>query len=150
MSTLMHYAIGYGVPAFIITITTSITLAGFELYLRKTNDGVIVSCFLSVDAMPAIIAPAILVAVVNCFVTIRAIIVAHKAGARRQDLITWLVKYQVQLYLLFQKQHQYKGANHINSKVRINTESISTNENAENVKSYQSQAKDTLGAIKTF
>ena len=83
MSTVVHYLVGYGVPVVIIIITTSITLAGYDVYLKKDNLGNTTACFLSVDAIWAMIVPALLVAVVNCFVTIRAIIIAHRATSRK-------------------------------------------------------------------
>ena len=83
MRTVLHYLIGYGVPLFIILITTSLAFSGYDVYLRRDSDDVVVACYLSVDAMPAIPVPAILVAVINAAVTATAIYIAHKAGKRR-------------------------------------------------------------------
>ena len=85
MSTVLHFIIGYGVPAIIILITTSLSLAGYEVYLRRDIDGNIAACFLSVDGMAAMATPAVLVAVINFAVTAIAIYVAHNATSRRSD-----------------------------------------------------------------
>lgn len=86
MRTVLHYLIGYGVPLFIILITTSLAFSGYDVYLRRDSDDVVVACYLSVDAMPAITVPAILVAVINAAVTATAIYIAHKAGKRRSNI----------------------------------------------------------------
>ena len=83
MSAILHYIIGYGVPAIIILITGSFTLAGYEVYLKRDLDGDVTACFLSVEGMAAMVTPAVLVAVINCAVTAIAIYVAHNATSRR-------------------------------------------------------------------
>ena len=85
MSTVLHYIIGYGVPAIVILVACSFTLAGYEVYLRRDVDGNVAACFLSVDSMAAMATPAVLVAVINCAVTAIAIYVAHNATSRRSD-----------------------------------------------------------------
>ena len=59
LSTIIHYAIGYGLPVCIVLLTVSISEAGSgDLYLRKNNEDLLVACWLSTQAMPAIVVPA--------------------------------------------------------------------------------------------
>ena len=59
ISTLVHYAIGYGVPLLVMIITVIISEAtGDSLYLRRNDGGDVVACWLTVEAIPAIVVPA--------------------------------------------------------------------------------------------
>ena len=54
-----------------------------QVYLRRDDECRLVACFLATDAMVAMFAPAILVAVINGGVTVIAIWVAQKSSNRR-------------------------------------------------------------------
>ena len=58
-SRLLFYSIGYGLPLLITGITVIISQFGGEkLYLRRNGGWDVEACWLDVDAMPAIVAPA--------------------------------------------------------------------------------------------
>jgi hypothetical protein len=58
-SRLLFYCIGYGLPLLITGITVTISLVGGEkLYLRRNGGWGVEACWLDVEAMPAIVAPA--------------------------------------------------------------------------------------------
>ena len=58
-TTIVYYVIGYGVPAVVVIVLILVNvMAGVEMYLRRDDQGLVESCFLSVDAMPAIAVPA--------------------------------------------------------------------------------------------
>ena len=96
--------IGYGLPTVIVIALVLLNvITGVEMYLRRNAEGEVEICFLSVEAMPAIVAPAGqsqtlllyfitlsniisppgLVFVLNLAVTIKAVCTAYKAGRRR-------------------------------------------------------------------
>ena len=59
LTTLVYYVIGYGVPTVTVIVLVLVNvLAGVEMYLRRNDQGTLESCFLSVEAMPAIAVPA--------------------------------------------------------------------------------------------
>ena len=59
LTALVYYVIGYGVPTVIVIVLVLVNvLTGVEMYLRRNDQGTLESCFLSVEAMPAIAVPA--------------------------------------------------------------------------------------------
>lgn len=57
--TLVYYAVGYGGPALLVVVLVLVNeLTGVEMYPRRDDEGLPESCFLSVEAMPAIAVPA--------------------------------------------------------------------------------------------
>ena len=83
LTSLMHYCVGYGGPLLIILSLGITTAAGPELYLRKDEQGEVTACFLSSEAVWAMLVPAVLVALTNLAITVIAIYIAHRAGGRR-------------------------------------------------------------------
>ena len=79
----MHCCLGYGGPLVLVLSLAITTAAGPELYLRKDEEGEVSACFLSSQAVWAIMVPAIMVGLANLAVTAIAIFIAHRAGARR-------------------------------------------------------------------
>ena len=85
LSSLMHCCVGYGGPLLLILILGITTAAGPELYLRRDQQGEPSACFLSSQAVWAMVVPAVLVALTNLAITAIAIYIAHRAGGRRSD-----------------------------------------------------------------
>ena len=98
MSTIVYYVIGYGLPTLtVIVLVLFNVITGTEMYLRRNDEDEVEICFLSVEAMPAIVVPAGqtllfmpsfispsgLVFLLNLAVTIKAVCTAYKAGKRR-------------------------------------------------------------------
>ena len=84
LSSIVYYVIGYGLPALtVIALALVNVITGVEMYLRRNAQEEVELCFLSVDAMPAIVVPAGLVFLLNLAVTIKAVWTAYKAGKRR-------------------------------------------------------------------
>ena len=55
----------------------------YKVYLRRDQESRLVACFLDTPYMVAMLAPAILVVVINSAVTAIAVWVAHRATGRR-------------------------------------------------------------------
>ena len=103
MSSIVYYVIGYGLPTLtVIVLVLFNVITGTEMYLRRNDEDEVEICFLSVEAMPAIVVPAGqtvvfyyflshitfisppgLVVLLNLAVTIKAVCTAYKAGKRR-------------------------------------------------------------------
>ena len=98
MSSIVYYVIGYGLPTLtVIVLVLFNVITGTEMYLRRNEEDEVEICFLSVEAMPAIVVPAGqtllfmpsfisppgLVFLLNLAVTIKAVCTAYKAGKRR-------------------------------------------------------------------
>ena len=83
LTTLMHYGLGYGAPLLIILIMGITVAAGPELYLRRNSQDELTACFLSSEALYALLVPAVLVALINLAITAIAIYIAHRAGSKR-------------------------------------------------------------------
>ncbi|XP_023348974.1 adhesion G-protein coupled receptor G2, partial [Eurytemora carolleeae] len=81
---IKFYVVGYGIPALIVIVTTTVSIVtdGF-LYLRRDDENRVNSCFLGGNAIFAMVIPAGLVVLLNTGVTVIAVIIAHKAGKRR-------------------------------------------------------------------
>ena len=59
LSTIVYYVIGYGLPTVIVIVLVLINvITGVEMYLRRNTEAEVEICFLSVEAMPAIVVPA--------------------------------------------------------------------------------------------
>ena len=59
LSSIVYYVIGYGLPALtVIALALVNVITGVEMYLRRNAQEEVELCFLSVEAMPAIVAPA--------------------------------------------------------------------------------------------
>ena len=85
LTSLMHYCVGYGGPLLVILSLGIATAVGPELYLRKDDQGEVTACFLSSEAVWAMLVPAVVVALTNLAITVIAIYIAHRAGGRRSD-----------------------------------------------------------------
>ena len=83
LTSLMHCCLGYGGPLVIILSLAITTAAGPDLYLRRDEEGELTACFLSSEAVWAMLVPAVLVALINLAITAIAIYIAHRAGGRR-------------------------------------------------------------------
>ena len=79
----MHCCLGYGGPLVLVLSLAITTAAGPELYLRKDEEGEVSACFLSSEAVWAMLVPAVLVALTNLAITTIAIYIAHRVGGRR-------------------------------------------------------------------
>lgn len=83
LRSLTACCVGYGAP-LLLSLSLAVTAAaGPELYLRRDQEGEVSACFLSSQAVWAIMVPAIMVGLANLAVTAIAIFIAHRAGARR-------------------------------------------------------------------
>ena len=59
MSSIVYYVIGYGFPTLtVIVLVLFNVITGTEMYLRRNEEAEVEICFLSVEAMPAIVVPA--------------------------------------------------------------------------------------------
>lgn len=58
-SSKIFYVLGYGVPGLTVLLILLTSLAGkLDLYLRRDSEGEVEACFLSDEAMLAIVIPA--------------------------------------------------------------------------------------------
>ena len=59
LSTIVYYVIGYGLPTLTVIVLVLLNvITGTEMYLRRNDEAEVEICFLSVEAMPAIVVPA--------------------------------------------------------------------------------------------
>ena len=59
LSTIIYYVIGYGLPTLTVIVLVLLNvITGTEMYLRRNDEAEVEICFLSVEAMPAIVVPA--------------------------------------------------------------------------------------------